>query len=117
MVGCDILRGCDVQRVVIEIDLDRIAGLRQYARSTAVSRLRNDGNNLCTEIEIELERYINLAIESFTVDIPQGFRSSTDNRDAIQIVRQSLGKADDDLVGLFTDTDKTRCYRNIVAIV
>src|SRR5690606_25909901 len=113
-IEVDVLRQRGIEIVVVEINIDLIAALRPLI-ADAIDGLRDNGDHLRSEIELEADGAIGAVVEGRASDVFERSGAGALDADLIEIVRQVLGKANDDLVGRFANADVPRSNDDLVA--
>ena len=113
MIEIGILRRRRIQVVVVEIDNDLVSSLR-YRRTNSLYRLRYDGQDLGTQVQLKLSREIFTTVEDFTTHIAQRSGGRPVDINPITIVRKRLSKTHDHFVRRFTQTQEARSDHDIV---
>jgi len=128
VVGVDQLVEVGIRRVnrrqvvVVEIDLDLRGPLGQNPAGGPIDRLRHDAQDLRTEIQLELPgvvlpvvlAVVRVVAQSKTVLAAQRSRSRAGDVDAVQVVRQVFGEAENHFAGRVAQPDIARFDHHVV---
>ena len=101
------------QVVVVEIDIDLPGHLREHA-ADSVHRLRNDGNDLRSQIQLEFDLQIRTVLERIAGDVRQRVDAAADQVDAIDVIRQRIHEPHHDFIREVADPQKARLDRTVV---
>ncbi len=105
-----------IQLVRVEIDLDRVAALLEISGRVATDRLGNHGEDLCTQIEIELDAEVLPFVKHAAIDVHQNHVALAEDGDLIEIVGQGFRKASDHLVGPIANADPAVLDHDVVGV-
>ncbi len=111
-----VFRGRRIKRVVIEVDFDLVACLRECPIGIPRDRLRHDGQDLSSQVQGEIERRVRSIVVREAVDVAQRFVTRPDHSDAIQVIHQRFGKAHDDVTCVRFQADEAGLDRHVVGI-
>jgi hypothetical protein len=111
-----------VQVVVVEIHFDLAARLAERPGSGAEDGLRHHAQNPRAQVQLELQRKIHAVVDAVvggvaqreTQIVPQRIRTGARHVDPVQIVRQTLGKAENHFARRAAQPHVTGRHRHVV---